>query len=718
MEGVLGAPDSTAARPGLRLRVTAVVVAALFAVLALRLWTLQVIQAPAAAQAVAANQIRTVPIPSTRGEILDRTGVPLVNNAVVQEITLSQTSATGHPGVVGRLAALIGETSKQVNASITNKANSPFQPIPILSGAPISDVLYIKEHASEFPGVNVTQTTERRFPQQSLPAAVGAYPAAQVLGYVGPSTAGYSASAVASMKANGYQPGDQVGQNGLEYQYQADLQGKDGKQELSVDAAGTVVGTKKTVAGTSGDNLVTNIDLGLQQTVDADLASQIAIDRKTFDKASGFYPPAINGAVVVMDPRSGAVLAMSSFPSYNPSIWSGGISSAAYANLTASGAETNNAIDAQLAPGSTFKLAAATTALQNGLITPSTLFDDTGSYTAPGCTGPNCTLHDNIGDTPLGYIDVSTALVVSSDAFFYNLGATYWDDYKTSGQYGQQPIEDTAAQYGFGQPSGIDLPNEQIGRVDSPAERLKLHKESPVGFPTTAWYTGDNMEMAFGQGATVVTPLQEAVAYSTFANGGTRYAPEVAAGVIDPTGKVVKTVAPRVIGHVAISPSSYNAMLSGFEGVIQSPMGTGYGDFVGAGWNQSGFALGGKTGTASVNGTKGAANEPTSWFVGFGPNPNPQYVVVSMIDEGGYGVTASGEVVRQIFDYLRAHPVGPANFNPSSAVMGATQAAPLPGAPAPTTSTTTTTSPTTGRTSTPTATTPTTTTSTTSTSAG
>jgi penicillin-binding protein 2 len=394
--------------------------------------------------------------------------------------------------------------------------------------------------------------------------------------------------------------------------------------------------------------------------------------RQTPDPADhNVLPPAINGSVVVMNPQNGAILAMASYPSYNPSVWVGGISTANYTALTASGAQNNWAINSQLAPGSTFKLATATSALQTGLISTNTAYVDKGSYTAPGCTGPNCTLKDDVGDNANGAAyNVTSALTVSSDAFFYQIGAEYWD---AQSQYGQDPIQTVAAQYGYGQPTGIDIPNESLGRVDSPAERLKLHAAAPTAFPNTAWYTGDNMELAFGQGGTVITPLQQAVAYSTFANGGTRYAPEVAAGVVGPDGTVVSKVAPKVTGHVTLTPTNYQAMLAGFEGVVSDPSGTGYGSFVGSGWNQASFVLGGKTGTASVNG-----QEPTSWFVGFGPNPNPQYVVVSEINEGGYGAQASAPVVRKIFDYLQANPVAPVALPPAPAAVNSTQPAQLP----------------------------------------
>jgi penicillin-binding protein 2 len=685
---MLDAPDSTASRPGLRLRITGLVVIALFAVLGLRLWALQVLQAPAAVHAVSANQIRVVSIPPTRGEILDRSGTPLVNNVVTQQITLSRVAAVQFPQVIGSLAALLGETTAQVNQAINNKQYSPYKPVPIatVTGSQLSAVLFIKEHPNEFPGVAVTETTQRNYPQPELPGPSAAgYPAAQTLGYVG----AISASELKTLGSQGYQAGDMVGQTGLEAQYESALQGKPGQQQLEVDAQGQVVGTLKTVPATSGNDLVTNIDLGLQQVADDALATQIATVRQTPDPAdNNALPPAINGAVVVMNPQTGAILALASYPSYNPSIWTGGISQANLNALTASGAQNNWTINSQLAPGSTFKLVTATSALQTGIITPNYTFDDTGSYTAPGCSGgAGCTLKDDIGDSPAGNINVTQAITASSDTFFYNIGAMYWD---AKSQYGNEPIQTTAAQYGYGQPTGIDIPNESLGRVDSQTVRQKLHAANPTAFPNDTWYTGDNMELAFGQGGTVITPLQEAVAYATFANGGTRYAPEVAAGVVSPDGKVVSTVTPKVTGHVAMTPTNYQAMLSGFEGVIASPSGTGYGSFVGSGWNQAAFTLGGKTGTASVNG-----QEPTSWFVGFGPNPNPQYVVVSEINEGGYGAQASAPVVRKIFDYLAAHPVTPVALPPPTAAINATGPAALPATTTTTApgSTTTTTAP-------------------------
>ena len=684
VEGVLDAPDSTAARPGLRIRIVGLIVFVLFGVLGLRLWTLQVLQAPAAAQAVTANQLRAVSVPPTRGLILDRYGNPLVNNVSINTITLSRGAALQYPQVVGRLAALIGETTAQVQATVADNRNSIYEPVPVLPNATPTEILYVKEHPDEFPGVSTSTSTQRNYPQLELPGpAAGFYPAAQTLGYVGT----INSAELKARAAQGYQAGDAFGQAGLEYQYEQNLRGVPGTQQLEVDAKGQVVGTLHTVPAQPGDNVVTNLDIGLQQVADNALATQIQSLRKTFDPLcnsnSGCYPAASEGAVVVMDPRTGAVLASSSYPSYNPNVWVGGITNAEYANLSAKASNEpllDRVIQGQYTPGSTFKLNTATAALDTGLWTASKYYNDTNTFNVPGCVANSgatgCVLHNAAGDTG-GELDISTAITVSSDDFFYNLGALF---YGARATYGQTPIQDTANAYSLGQLTGIDLPGEVAGRVDSQAERVKLHALAPTAFPNTQWYTGDNVELAFGQGGTIVTPIEQAVAYSTFANGGTRYAPQVAAAVVSAQGRLVKRFTPQVTGHVNLPPTTYQPMLTGFEGAVQNPSGTAYGSFQGSTWPVSDLA--GKTGTADTVPGK----EPTAWFVGF--TPTPQFVVVCVIDQAGYGAQAAAPVVRDIYDYLYTHPVGAVAYDPQPQVVQSTTPVQLPTSPtAPTTTT-------------------------------
>ena len=674
VSSLVGSPEDEPSRPNVRMRVVGVVVLCLFGVLVLRLWTLQVIDAKSYAEAVTRNQVRVISVAAPRGQIVDRNDTVLVGNNTEEEILLSRSAVLVHPDIVGKVAALVGETPKTVRTAINNDQYSPYEPVPIAAPVPMATVLHLETDPSEYPGVTVQTVTQRTYPQ-------GGTTAVHVLGYVGRISSAF-------LKANphdGYTQGSQVGTTGIEQEYEKYLRGVNGRNALSVNASGNVVGTLSRTAAQLGDTVVLNVNTGLQLAVQNDLEQQIMTDRNTPDvEDGGAKPPAINGAAIVMDPQNGAVYAMASFPTYDNNEWVGGISNANYAALAATGAENNNAIQGQYTPGSTFKLATATAALQTGLISATTPYDDKGTFTVPGCASnaaadTGCVKHDDPGDSP-GVYDVSSALTVSSDAFFYNLGAEFWDD---QSRYGTTPIQNVAAQYGEGQITGIDLPNEVQGRVDSLAERTKLHDEAPKAFNPPSWFTGDNVEMAFGQGETVLTPIEQAVSYATFANGGTRYAPQVAAEIVNPTtGQVVKKLVPDVTGHVNLPSSVTQPILQGLEGVISDQAGTGYKDFEGfpASWN-----LAGKTGTASNQ----TGEEPNSWFVAFGPNPNPQYLVLAVIDQGGYGAEAAAPLVRNIFDYLLANPILPVKTPTATSPPSDNAPATNPPVGTPTTTTTT-----------------------------
>jgi penicillin-binding protein 2 len=636
---LVGSPEDEPSRPNLRLRVVGITVLVLFVVLVLRLWALQVIDGKSYAAAVTRNQVRVVSVAAPRGEIVDRNDTVLVTNVPEQELLLSRVTALDDPSIIGKVAALIGQTPAQVEQSVKNEQYSPYEPVPVDTNVSAGTVQFLQTHQSDYPGVSVQTLTQRTYPQ-------GGTTATQVLGFLGDIT---PQELTASPKA-GYTQGSLVGQSGIEKQYEAYLRGVNGSQALSVNAAGTVVGTLSRQAPQIGDTVVLNLDTGLQQAVQNDLQAQILLDRKTPDVDDhNKLPPATNGAAIVLNPNNGQVLAMASYPTYDLNEWVGGISSADFTSLEASGAENNYAIGGEYTPGSTFKLITATADLQDGVYSPSQYYDDTGEFTVKPCNGAaaGCAFSDDLGDGG-GEVDLPLALAISSDSYFYNLGELFWNG---RGTYGNDAIQNVAAEYGEGESSGIDLPDEVTGRVDSQPERQKLHAEDPTAFPNTSWYTGDNIEMAFGQGATALTPIEQIVAYATFANGGTRYAPEVASEIVNPTtGKVVTAMAPEVTGHVNLPAAVRDPILQGLEEVISDPKGTAYSDFEGfpANWN-----LAGKTGTATNPGD----DEPNSWFVAFGPNPNPQYVVLAVIDQGGYGAEAAAPLVRNIFDYLVTNPV-------------------------------------------------------------
>jgi len=665
-------------RTVVRLRVLGLVVLVLFSLMFVRLWYLQVLNTQSYTRAVVQNQVRPVEVQAPRGLILDRTANIVVGDQVTQDITLSRLSAQQHPSVIGQLAALLGISSAQIQSDLANVQYSLYKPVPILENAPLSDVLYIGEHASMFPGVSTVADSNRTYPMGQT--------GVQMLGYVG-QISSQELQAHQSQGYQGYQLGDLYGQSGLEAQYESALRGHPGIDRVEVNAQGQVVGSLGETPPTSGDDLVTNVDAGLQETLQQALDAEIAT---LHGKSKG-------GAAVALDPQTGAVLSLVSSPTYDPTWWNNGISTAHYAQIESTGALNNDAIQGLYTPGSTFKLATATAALNTGLISPGYTFDDTGTYTIPGCKtgGSGCaTYHDNEGEAA-GYVDVSQALTLSSDIFFYNLGVQFWDDYKATGHYGKTPIQDAAAALGYGDVTWIDLPDEtHYARVDSPTVVAKENQQDPKDYPDGGWFTGNNLEMAFGQGGTVITPIEQAVAYATFANGGTRYVPEIGAGLVNAQGKVVQTFAPKVApggdAHVTYATADYQAMLQGFEGAVQNPKGTAYGAF--QGFPLSTFPLAGKTGTATTN-----EQQPNSWFVGWGPLPNPQYLIAVVVEGGGYGASAAAPVARQGFDYLVTHPEGPADLalpaGSTSSASTTTTTAAAPGTPGRSSTSSTTTAP-------------------------
>ncbi len=648
---LVAGPEEVQARPERRWRVLGGFFALLFILLIARLYMLQIHDYASSVATVQSNSLRTSTIPAPRGDIVDRSGHPLVANVTTTEIQLSRAEASLDPSIKGALSALTGVSVLKINAALNNLQYDPYQPAPIMQDAPASVVEYLKLHPSEFPGVTVINVSQRTYP-------AGGQTAAQVLGYVGPITG----AEIAAHPNQGYQTNSTIGKTGVENYYEQYLRGKVGTQTIEVDAFGNILGAIKTTAPRAGDTVVLNIDEGLQKALDTALAHQVVADRLSIDPRSGKHPQAINGAAVVLDPNTGAVLAMSSYPSYNLNSFVNGLSNKEFHQLLNVGAFNNYAIQGLYTPGSTFKLISATAQLQTGVLSATATVDDTGVYKVPGClnTGHSgCLFHDD-ETAGSGLIDLSQAITRSSDYYFYNLGYLFWSQ---QGKYGQTPIQDVAHRYGLDQLTTIDLPNENAGRVDSPAVRKQLHAQAPLAFPNVAWYTGDNLEMAFGQGTTAITPLEMANAYATFANGGTRYAPEVAAAVVDPHGKLVVRYRPRVLGHVSLPPRVRDPILQGLTGVVNDPAGTAYYPFHQlATFNLANFVVGGKTGTAS----NAPGLEPNSWFVGFGPVAHPKYVVLCVIDEGGYGADAAAPVVVQAFNYLVAHPV-PALHLPQAA---------------------------------------------------
>jgi penicillin-binding protein 2 len=614
--------------PKLRLTILVLLIGCLFAALFARLWYLQVINGPKDQAAAVDNGVEVVYTPAPRGDILDRDGRVLVGNVNVPVIEVNRQVAEQNPSMVARLAPLLGMTVSQLNTAMNNLEYSPYAPVPVLPDAQPQQILYIQENAQLFPGVTAASESVSAY------SAMGAA-AANIVGYVGR----IDQSQYQQLKSRGYLPNDQIGLTGIEAAYESVLRGTPGVQKVQVNGAGQVLTSLSSTPPVPGHNLVLTIDGKIQEAAVAALQQGLAAARQSTHNGVPFPAPA--GAAVVEDPQNGTILALATDPDYNPEDFVGGISAANYAAYNSPGANQpllDRAIQGEYAPGSTFKLVTATAGFDYGLITPTYQFDDTGSIKIG-----NQTFTNNDGES-LGVITLSTALTESSDNYFNAIGAELWDGYFSSHQFPEDALQQVANEYGLGSPTGIDLPGESAGLIPTPQSVALDYEQHPQDYATGTWYTGDSAQMAIGQFEDLITPLQLANAYSTFANGGTLWVPRLAEEVKSQSGAVIRTYASQRKGVVSLPAPDRQAMLQGFVGVVQSGAGTAYGIFTG---QLASHDIAGKTGTAQVQG-----KQSSSIFTSFAPANDPQYEVTAILEQSGYGADVAGPVVRQIYDAL------------------------------------------------------------------
>jgi penicillin-binding protein 2 len=623
--------------PRLRLGVVAIVIVSLFAALLARLWYLQVLAAPTYRVQADVNRVRTIYTEAPRGRILDRQGRVIVDNRVSDAVVVSREElGTRRAEVLPRLAQVLNVQVSELQRRIEDKRFSPFKPIPVAQGVPKEAIIYIREHQPDFPGVGGVQLTERFYPHGAL--------AAHLLGWVGEINGGE----LTGLKKKGYKEGDSIGKSGVEKIYEDDLRGRPQVERLEVDSKGRVLRSLGTESAVQGHDVQLTLDLDIQQLSEESLTQGLQAARGSYDKqqAKHFLAPA--GSSVVLDPRDGSVLALASNPSYDPSIFVNGIKPELFAQLNdpASGFPLNNrVIQGQYAPGSTFKLVTSLAALGHGMIDTKYTVDDGGKIKIGN------RIFKNAGGEANGRVNLTRALTVSSDVFFYTLGNQFWTQ---RSQFGDA-IQDEARQLGLGKRTGIALPFEAGGRIPDPDTRKKLHDQNPKAFPNGKWFAGDNVNLAIGQGEMVISPLQLVNAYATFANGGTVYAPRVGASVRNQTGDKLRDIPPQSVRKVDIPPTVRDPILQGLEGVTSDGRGTAAGAFVG--FPQAAFPVAGKTGTAQA-GNK----QDTSLFVSFAPANDPQFVVGVVMEEAGFGASAAAPVARRILESLAGRPTKPVSY--------------------------------------------------------
>ncbi len=532
-------------KPTLRLSIVAVVAMALFASLFARLYDLQVVGADDYQVQAEANRVRTLQIPAPRGRILDRKGQVLVDNrvAVVVAIDRSVLGELDEHRQAEVIAAVSLEltsaghpvTPEEINTRLEDQRFSRYAPVPLAVDVPEELKIYFEERASDYPSVVVERTALRAYPFGPL--------AVHILGYVG-KIDDAELELAAGETAKPYTLNDEIGKSGVEQTYERYLRGTPGIRRIEVDAEGDPVRVISERAPRAGDDLVLSLDAEVQALAEQKVQQGLADARARPPSRDGTRNNGVTGAAVVLDPNNGQVIAMASYPSYDPNIAADGFTEAEYANLLdpVNHFPLNNwAIQGQWAPGSTYKLFVGYSALMAGVMAPDTVFADRGGYQIPGCSGAKC-YRTNAGGAAYGNVTIERAITVSSDAYFYNVGAHFWLQRERFG--GDEGMQQHLAPFGLGAESGVALTGERPGRNPTPAWKRE-YNERVDGDPD--WRTGDNVNMAIGQGDVLVTPLQLANGYATFANGGTRYVPQIALRAeAYQTGEVTAEFAPEV----------------------------------------------------------------------------------------------------------------------------------------------------------------------------
>ena len=610
-----------------------------FAALVMRLWTLQVLAGSEYAARANANQTRKVMVPAERGPIVDRNGDPLVISAAVTAVDLYPSSL---PKVGERRHAELAELVRLTHVPLRTilraisqreQANDVLDPIVIRPQASRRLVTYLEERLSQFPGVSLGQTYVRRYPHGDL--------AAQLFGVVG------QISPKELQTMSGFQPGDEIGQSGIESAFNSYLQGTDGAARVRVDSFGRRRGQRTILsAPTPGNTVRLTLDTGLQQSAQNALAYGIQLAHNNGQWAAD------GGAIVAMDPNTGAVLAAASSPTYNPAVYTGRVSEHALAaqgltnatDLAHNYPAIDRALDTEYPPGSIFKPLTAIAALQEGILNPYALEPCTGTYIAPEDLSHHV-WHNWDPNVDQG-MNLQTAIAYSCDTYFYALGNKFYLLPPNRGQ----PEQKWARRFGFGQLTPIEIGPQASGLLPTIAwkHNTYTHVTDPCCWTVDRlWKPGDSIQLAIGQGDLTVTPLQMARFYSAIANGGNLVQPHILLDVENPNKTLIPTVAPAAPRPIpGLNQSYLHDVQSGlFEGT-HAPYGTSYGVF-----GHFPVPIAGKTGTAqkivSLPGV--TRDENQSWWCGYGPYEAPKLVVCAVIENGGYGGDAAAPAAEQVF---------------------------------------------------------------------
>jgi penicillin-binding protein 2 len=616
----------------------------MFGIIFFRLWYLQILSGEQYVQQAAANTTREVPIPAPRGQILGRDGELLVTSRVTNAVQIipSELPPAGprRRALYRRLGRLLQMTPARIR-EVQRKGlgELPYAPVTIKTDAGRGVLTVLGERQNEYPGVTQEPISVRYYPEGTM--------AAQVFGYVRPLSEEQLEHASKAFK--GVKAGTIVGQSGLEYYYDQYLRGAPGVQPVEVNAEGQVVPAKPPVkAPVAGYSLRTTLDLGLQRAGEAAL-------RKGMELAHGLGNPGNGGAFLAIDPRNGQILAMGSYPTFNPNQVSKPLSRheleaiegprRSLPGAPAPAPFTNRAAEGGYPTGSTFKPITAMASLEAGLLSP-------GEGLGAGqCITAGLEQFCNAGKADYGAVGLVDALKVSSDTYFFEVG-------ERDNSHGDV-IQSMAKRLGIGRSTGVDLPSEAEGvvpdarwreRQNHRQERCERHHpKDECGYVAEIrpWSVGDNMDLAVGQGDLQTDPLQMAVAYSTLANAymdhgeGTVVTPHLAEAIENPSGGIVQALSFPPRRHVHFDYANLSLVMEGIHDAASESGGTSAD--VWTGWDQAAHPVYGKTGTAERAGLTEQA-----WYMCYIADPTRPIVIAVTVEQGGFGDQAAAPVARLI----------------------------------------------------------------------
>ncbi len=593
-----------------KIKIFVLLVAISFLVLLLRVWYLQVLKGSDFMGLSENNRVRLISLPSYRGEITDRNGVTLASIRPSFNLYITPEDVQDLGETLNTLKEKIDFDVQKVKNDI--RQSQPFLDVLVKADIQRDQVAFVEENNRLLGGIHLKVEPLRDYHYKEL--------AAHLLGYLG------EINKDKLMKGEaGYRMGDIVGKEGIEFLFEQEMQGSKGYKEVEVDVLGRELAVLRKSPPQSGNHLQLTLDLRIQQVVE--------------EMMTGTEENPINGSAVVIKVQTGEILAMTSKPSFDPNLFSAGISVAEWRKLIFNTQHPlqNKAIDGQYPPGSVYKIVAAYAALEEQAVNPEDTVFCPGYYRL-GRRAYRCWRRGGHGE-----VDLHDALVQSCDVYFYTVGHRLGID--TLARY--------AKMLGMGSLTRVNLIGEKPGLVPTKEWKLKARGEE--------WLAGETISASIGQGFNLVTPIQQARLLATVANGGMVLKPYLVRQIKDKDGRVIKEVFPSIEKRLESRPDTFSIIQKGLFGVVNEKRGTG--------WRArlKQIKVAGKTGTAQVvrlkKGPKSKEDEipyqhrDHAWFVGYAPFENPEIAVAVIVEHGGHGGSAAAPIVRQIIQaYNKYYP--------------------------------------------------------------